>query len=54
MKYKFTVVPTSVGIFAGYAFYSFINGGSTHAGALTFGMITMLVLFGMSKQAEWF
>lgn len=52
MKYKFTVIPTSIGVVIGSYVYSLASPDTVTSG-VGFGMICMLILMGISKQAEW-
>jgi len=53
MDYKFKVIPTSIGMIAGSMAYAYFADDYSHVPPLTFGMVWMLILCGITKQAEW-
>lgn len=53
MDYKFKVLHTSIGMIAGSIIYTLFADDYSHVPPLTFGMVWMLVLMGVTKQAEW-
>ena len=53
MNYKFKVIPTSIGMVIGSIAISYFMADHSHVAPLTFGMVWMLTLLGITKQAEW-
>lgn len=53
MDYKFKVIPTALGVVIGAIVYAYFADDYSEVPPFTFGMVWMLILCGVTKQAEW-